>query len=100
MRGKYVAVLVEADGHRSPRDAVGGRCAETIVSRPGRFTLVAQVMLGITTYQLTFVTSNRTLDFGCNPSGFIFCFINYAHPSSYAPQQLTSSNSTERTLAT
>ena len=48
-------------------------------------------MLGITTQQLTFVTPNRTLDFGGNPVAFIFRFPDYAHPSSYAPQQLTSS---------
>ena len=61
---------------------------------------MSQVMLGITTHQLTFVTSNRTPDFGRNPGAFIFRFVNYAHPSSYAPPQLTSSYSTERSLAT
>ena len=80
----YIAVLVEADGHRSQRNALGGRGAGTIIAGSARVTLVAQVMLGITTHQLTFVTSNRALYFGRNPGAFIFCFINYGHPSSYA----------------
>jgi len=99
-RGKYVAVLVQADGHRRPRDVAGRRCAETIVSGPGKVTLVAQVMLGITTRQLTFVTPNRSLDFGRNPGAFSLRFLDYAHSSSYAPPQLTSSFSIERSLAT
>jgi hypothetical protein len=47
----------------------------------GIVTLVAQVMLGIRTRHLTFVTPNRTLDFGRNPSALIFRFLDYAHPS-------------------
>lgn len=64
---------------------------------------MAQVMLGITTHQLTFVTSNRTLDFRRNPGGLVVRLINYAHPSSYAPLQLTSNYSnylTERSMGT
>jgi hypothetical protein len=88
-RGKHVAVLVEADGDRPPRAAVGRSCTETIVSGPRRVTVVAQVMLRITTYQLTFVTSNRTFNFRRNRGGFILRFLDSAHSSSYAPPQLT-----------
>jgi hypothetical protein len=56
-----------------------------IVAGSGRVALVAQVLLGVTTHQLTFVTSNRTLDSWRNPCAFVFGFIDYAHPSSYAP---------------
>ena len=90
-----VAFLIEAERHRLPCDAVGRRCAGTIVSGSGGVTLVAQVMLGITTQQLTFVTSNRALDFGGDPARFSFRFIN-AHASSYAPQPLTCSYSTKQ----
>ena len=60
---------------------------------------MAQVMLGITTHELAFVTSNRALDFGRNPGGFNFRFSDYAHSPSYALPQLTSSYSTERGLS-
>jgi len=73
----HAVVLAEAERRSPPRNA--GRGAGTIVPGSGSVTLVAQVVFGITTHQLTFVTPNRALHFGRDPTGFIFSFINYGH---------------------
>ena len=44
-------------------------------------------MLGVTTYQLAFVTPNRTFDLGRALATLGYRLINFAHPPSYAQPQ-------------